>query len=144
MMPSQGIGGYAITKTLFELNVKTAGLNNGVSAAFNVEPSSNGIRGKRLWHSTMATPRRPIAFTGKLVNMERARNPTPIAAITSNSKVWKPASKNSKKFTTRNSRNIRYTPRFNKKLWQSANVRLRRRDIYAEVPARKTKVGAHK
>jgi len=85
-----------------------------------------------------------IVFKDDLSNSERMMNPKPMAPITSKMSVWNPASKNNAKFTALNSRSTIQSPRLRRNFLLSDRLPLLLNDRYADVPARKTNMGAHK
>ena len=97
-----------------------------------------------LWQKIMISPIKPIVFGEAFIKKPRMINPKPMAAITSKIKVLNLISKNNPKLTTVNSSRISHSPLFSKKFLVSGMLFFFLKERYAEVPARKTKIGAHK
>jgi len=118
-------------------------VNRGVNIVFIIELFARGINENSSWQKIMASPIIPVVFTGTFNIRLSIRNPNPIAAITSKIKVWKPRSKKIPKFTKVNSSNMSQSPRFARNSLLSDGV-LFLLERYADVPARKTNMGAHR
>ena len=121
----------------------TTRLNRELNTVCKADASANGTTGKRLWQKIIMSPETAIVAGDNFSSILRMINPKPIVAITSKITLWNPGSKYNPKFTNVNSRRINQSPRLIKNFLVSTMlVFLRAR--YTDVPARKTKMGAHK
>ena len=142
-MPSQGMGGYAMSRFLCSDSGIRLRLKRDPTAVAKV-PGCKGSSGNRPCAKMMTSPVIPINVADRGNNRDKTINPTPKAPITSKMKRWKPASKNIPKFTTVNSSSSNQMPRFIRNFLVSTIFLSFWNERKAEVPARKTKMGAHK
>lgn len=144
IIPSQGIGGYPITKVLPEPNGNAPGMKKGINILFARDFSAKGISGIRACPKIIRSP--IIAIILGLIFSKKANviKPKPIAESTSKRNTLKWISNHKPKLTSVKSKMINHIPLENKNLLLSAMFFLFLNEIKAEVPDRKTNVGAHR